>query len=242
MVYQPLVDLNNGEVFAYEALLRSRSPYFDNPEAMFAAAVEANCVGELGREVRAMAVEACPDWPLFLNIHPNELNEPYLSQPDDPIFWHERSVHVEITESVPLSHFELCQSILKEMRAKGVKLAIDDLGAGYSNLKYIADLTPEIVKLDRNLISAMTRSERHNKLVHAIIQLCDAMGASVVAEGIETMEELFAVQEAGAQYGQGYFLARPAYPPPIVHWPDRHRRNTKETAPVVIGETGSKTQ
>ena len=126
------------------------------------------------------------------------------------------------------------------MRAKGVMLAIDDLGAGYSNLKYIADLTPEVVKLDRNLICDMTRSERHNKLVHAIIELCNAMGASVVAEGIETMEELLAVQDAGAHYGQGYFLARPAFPPPIVNWPERHRRNTTDFGPVAIGNTGSK--
>jgi EAL domain-containing protein (putative c-di-GMP-specific phosphodiesterase class I) len=227
MVYQPVVDLNNGEVFAYEALLRSRSPYFDSPVAMFAAAVESNCVGELGRTVRKMSIESCTDFPLFLNIHPNELNEHYLVQPDDPIFWHDKGVHVEITESVPLSHFELCQSVIKEVRGKGVALAIDDLGAGYSNLKYIADLSPEVVKLDRNLISDVTRGGRHFQLVKAITELCNAMDASVVAEGIETRDELLAVQDCGAHYGQGYFLARPAFPPPLVNWPERHRRSTK---------------
>lgn len=228
MVYQPVVDLNNGEVFAYEALLRSRSPYFDSPVAMFAAAVESNCVGELGRTVRKMSIESCTDFPLFLNIHPSELNEHYLVQPDDPIFWHDKGVHVEITESVPLSHFELCQSVIKEVRGKGVALAIDDLGAGYSNLKYIADLSPEVVKLDRNLISDVTRGGRHFQLVKAITELCNAMDASVVAEGIETRDELLAVQDCGAHYGQGYFLARPAFPPPLVNWPERHRRSTNK--------------
>lgn len=238
MVYQPVVDLNNGEVFAYEALLRSRSPHFDGPVAMFAAAVEAACVGELGRMVRQMSIDNCPDSPLFLNIHPNELNEPFLVQPDDPIFWHDKGVHVEVTESVPLSHFELCQYVIKEVRGKGIALAIDDLGAGYSNLKYIADLSPEVVKLDRQLISSVTGGKRHFQLVKAIVELCNAMSASVVAEGIETHDELLAVQDCGAQFGQGFYLARPAYPPPLVNWPDRHRRNTK-AAPALEHDPGA---
>ncbi len=217
-VFQPLVDLHTGEIVAYEALLRSTTPLFDSPIAMFAAAVESNCVGVLGRAVRKLSVETCPDWPLFLNIHPNELNEPFLVQPDDPIFWHEHGVHIEITESVPLSHFELCRSVLAEVRGKGVKLAVDDLGAGYSNLKYIADLTPEVVKIDRVLVAGLTNGTRHHQLMRSIVEMCDAMGARVVAEGIETVDELHAAQDAGAQLGQGYLLARPAYPPPEVSW------------------------
>jgi EAL domain-containing protein (putative c-di-GMP-specific phosphodiesterase class I) len=219
VVYQPLVDLKTKKVFAYEALVRSTSEDFDSPMSLFAAAVQHACTGELGRVIREMAVEGCPTHPLFLNIHPAELNEKFVVQPDDPIFRHSEDVYLEITEGVPLSHFRLCQSILTEVRGRGVYLVVDDLGAGYSNLKYIADLHPRVVKLDRGLIAGLARNTRMFRLVSAIVVLCRELDALVVAEGIETAEELDAVQQAGAQLGQGYLLARPAFPPPTPSWP-----------------------
>ncbi|MFC1609990.1 EAL domain-containing protein [Myxococcota bacterium] len=230
-VFQPLVDLSTGNIFAYEALARSTSPLFTNPVQMFQAAVENKCVGRLGRAIRELAVEACEDWPLFLNVHPNEFDEGLLVQPNDPIFFHNHTVYVEITESVPLSHFEMCHSVLAEIRGKGVRLAIDDLGAGYSNLKYIADLTPEIVKIDRGLVMELESGVQYRQLVKHIVELCEAMGAKVVAEGIETVKELEAAQKAGANYGQGFLLARPNFPPPTVYWPDDDDSENPQPSP-----------
>ncbi|MBA3464899.1 MAG: EAL domain-containing protein [Deltaproteobacteria bacterium] len=234
MAYQPVVDLRTRKVFAYEALVRSKAPEFATPPDLFNAAVEHACTGELGRMLREMSLVGCPNFPLFLNIHPAELNERYIVQPDDPIFQHDRDVYLEITEGVPLSHFHLCQTILSEVRDRGVYLVVDDLGAGYSNLKYIADLQPRAVKLDRGLIAGLNTTSRLFKLVSAIVVLCHELGAVVVAEGIETVEELEAVIESGAQYGQGYLLARPAFPLPEVKWPEElldgsRRRGTKHT-------------
>lgn len=218
-VYQPVVNLRTQEVFAYEALARTKSPDFDGPLSLFAAAVEHNCTGELGRMLREMAIEDVPNHKLFVNIHPAELNEKWLVQPNDPIFQHTQDLYLEITESIPLSHFHLCQSILSEVRDRGVHLVVDDLGAGYSNLKYIADLHPRVVKLDRGLIAGLKIGTRLFKLVSAIVVLCRELGAMVVAEGIETVDELKAVINAGAHFGQGYLLARPAFPLPEVTWP-----------------------
>lgn len=219
VVYQPVVDLRTQKIFAYEALVRSKAPEFGSPMELFAAAIDHSCAGELGRLIREMAVASCEDYPLFLNVHPAELNERFIVQPDDPIFDHAKDVYLEITEGVPLSHFELCKSILSEVRGRGVYLVVDDLGAGYSNLKYIADLEPRIVKLDRELVAGLTRDSRLFKLVCGIVVLCQELDAQVVAEGIETVEELEAVIESGARFGQGYLLARPNYPPPEVNWP-----------------------
>lgn len=219
VVYQPVVDLRTQKVFAYEALVRSKSPEFESPMALFKAAIDHSCAGELGRLIRELAVASCQDHHLFLNVHPAELNERYLVQPDDPIFDHAKDVYLEITEGVPLSHFDLCKSVLSEVRRRGVYLAVDDLGAGYSNLKYIADLEPRIVKLDRELVTGLARDTRLFKLVCGIVVLCRELDAMVVAEGIETAHELEAVIESGARYGQGYLLARPNYPPPEVSWP-----------------------
>ena len=220
-VFQPLVDLRTQKVFAYESLARTKAADFEGPMQMFAAAVAENLTGELGRMLRSMSLEGCPGHPLFLNIHPAELNERWVVQPDDPIFQHSEDVYLEITEAVPLSHFRLCKDMLAEVRGRGVHLVVDDLGAGYSNLKYIADLHPRVVKLDRGLIAGLAKDTRLFKLVSAIVRMCTELDAKVVAEGIETETELEAVIAAGTRYGQGYLLARPAFPPPQVTWPPK---------------------
>ncbi len=218
IAFQPIVDLANARTFGYEALARSTSPEYPGPPHLLAAAIKSAFIGQLGRELRRLAVENCPDYPLFLNVHPDEFNEGWLVRPDDALALHERQVYLEITESVPISHYRYCHSALKEIRSRGIKIAVDDLGAGYSNLKYIVDLHPEVVKLDRELIAGLTRDSRLYKLVASIVELCRVQGAKVVAEGIETATELTAVMEAGAHYGQGYFLARPNRFPPQRDW------------------------
>ena len=217
--YQPIVDLETHAIFAHEALARSSSSRFASPVTMFESAMVAGCCGELGRALRQIAIQESPAIPLFVNVNPNEFNEGYLVRPDEPLFWHSESVYLEITESVPLSHFEVCHSILKEIRSKGVALVVDDLGAGYSNLKYISDLVPEVVKLDRELVAGVVHDSRQHRLVRQLVHLCKEMGARVVCEGIETVDELRAVIDAGAHFGQGYLLARPAFPPPDPVWP-----------------------
>jgi EAL domain-containing protein (putative c-di-GMP-specific phosphodiesterase class I) len=235
VVYQPVVDLRTRRAFAYEALARTHAPEFKGPIELFAAAALHECTGELGRVLRQLAIDGCPDYPLFLNVNPHELNERWVVQPDDPIFQHSEDVYLEITEGVPLTHFALCQSMLQEVRGRGVHLVVDDLGAGYSNLKYIADLHPRVVKLDRGLIDGLKIGSRLYTLVSAIVRLCNELDAKVVAEGIETITELEAVIAAGARYGQGYLLARPATPMPPVAWPKdvEARRRTALNLPTV---------
>lgn len=216
VVYQPIVSLRTMEPFAYEALVRSDSPHWTTPPKLFEEAIKSRCVGALGRAIREIATTNCTNMPLFLNVHPNEFDESWLVQPDDPIFTHDQPIYLEVTESVPLSHFAYCHSVLREIRGKGVSLAVDDLGAGYSNLKYIVDLKPEIVKLDRTLIADLADDRRAQVLVRHIVKLCQELGALVVAEGIEQETEMKVVIDCGAHFGQGYYFARPAYPAPGV--------------------------
>ena len=218
VAFQPIVDFERRDVLGYEALARCKGVIFKDTLALIDEALATGCMGELGRELRTMAVRSGPRAGLFLNLHPNEFNEGWLVRPDDPMFFHGEPVYLEITESVPLSHYEHCHGVLEEIRGRGISLVIDDLGVGYSNLKYIADLSPKVVKLDRQLIANLRRESRLHKLVTSLVKLCDALGAKVVAEGIETIEELRAVIDTGASYGQGYLLARPAFPAPMVDW------------------------
>ncbi len=217
LAFQPIVDLVRQKVFAHEALLRSRAPGFVSPVPILQEAVTTGQMGKLGRRLRAMAAADCPGTPLFLNVHPSEFDEGWLVRPDDAIFAHEHAVYLEITESVPITHYKWCHSVLAEIRSKGVLLAVDDLGAGYSNLKYIADLAPEFVKIDRQLVAGLVIDSRTHRLVEHIVHLCRDLGAQVIAEGVETRAELEAVAAAGVTLVQGFLLARPGFPIPLVN-------------------------
>lgn len=220
VVFQPIVDLSTRTTFAVEALIRCKAPGLEAPPALFEHAVTNGYVGRLGGMIREQAVERGAGLRLFLNIHPAELVERWVVRPDDPIFTHNHEVYLEITESVAFSHYETCISVIDELRSRGnVKLVIDDLGAGFSNLKRIVDLRPAIVKLDMALITGIDKNPRQWTLVKSLVDLCREQDAAVVAEGIETTSELKAVIDCGVQFGQGYLLARPAYPIPDSVWP-----------------------
>jgi len=222
VVFQPIVDMRTGLQFATEALVRCRRPELGDPLTLFRHAVANHCTGRLGRMIREIAMPLCSG-PVFVNIHPNELSERWLVRPDDPIFAHDDEVFLEITESVPFTHFDLCIDVLREVRSRGgIHLVVDDLGAGYSNLGRIADLEPKVVKLDRELITQLDRHARRRQLVTSVVRLCNELGAVVVAEGIETHDEFSAISDTGVEYGQGYLFARPAYPTPLVTWPPPH--------------------
>ncbi len=220
VVFQPIVSVTTRRVFAYEALTRCRWPSLANPEVLFKRASEEACCGRLGRIVRAAAMERAGAVPLFVNIHPDELSARWLVRPDDPVFFHEHDVYLEITESAAFTHYDVCVNVLKEIRSRtGIFLAVDDLGAGHSNLKRVLDLEPRIVKLDRALVTGLDQSGRQQILVRHVVRLCMELGAEVVAEGIETPDELSAVIDCGAHYAQGYLLGRPSYPLPPAVWP-----------------------
>ncbi len=220
-VFQPIVRLETGKLFAYETLVRCRVPGF-GPTTLFERAAAERSTGRLGRLIREIAVPLCNGIPVFVNLHPNELDDRWLVRPDDPIFSHDHDIYLEITESAPLTHFSLCASVLREVCSRtGAHLVIDDLGAGYSNLKLIADLEPKVVKLDRALVQDLHLKPRQQKLVTMVVRLCEELGAEVVAEGIELRDELSAVRDSGAHFGQGFLLGRPAFPMPAVTWPNR---------------------
>ena len=219
MHFQPIVDLRSHKVFAYEALCRPDRDLFKSPVELIKAAVDTDTIGELGRLQRAFAVKNCPESALFLNLDPHEFDKPFLVRPDDPIFTHRNPVYLEITENVPLKYFDQCHSVLAELRKKGNFLVIDDFGAGFSNLKYIAELQPDVVKLDRELVRECRIGTSEFSLLTTISELCHQMNARVVAEGIETVDELEAVVAAGVDFGQGYLFARPAPEPPDIAWP-----------------------
>lgn len=214
--YQPIVRLSDGTLFAQEALVRGRRAGLMRPDELLGRASDEGALGRLGRVIREATFARVESQRLFVNIHPEELNSRWLIRPDDPLCLFDGDIYLEITESAAFDYFDLCKNVLKEVCTRtGAKLVVDDFGAGYSNLKRVVDLEPAIVKLDRALITAIDRNRRQQILVRQLVETCTALGAEVVAEGIETEDELSAVTDCGVHFGQGYLLARPAYPPPL---------------------------
>jgi EAL domain-containing protein (putative c-di-GMP-specific phosphodiesterase class I) len=220
MVFQPIVEIATGTLFAHEALVRCKLPQFASPPILFAAAEKERACGHLGRIIRQQTFERCPDIPLFVNVHPEELSQRWLVRPDDPLYFHEREVYLEITESAAFTHYDLCMSVLREICARaGVHLVVDDYGAGHSNLARILDLNPKIVKLDGALTRGINKDARRQIMVRHMVALCVDLGAKVVAECVETVEELKAIADLGVHFAQGYVLARPAFPTPEINFP-----------------------
>lgn len=220
VVFQPIVDLATGERFAAEALVRCKIPDYASPARLFARAEAERACGRLGRSIREVTFGRCVGQPVFVNIHPDELSARWLVRPDDPLFFHDGPLYLEITESATFEQYDLCVEVLKEVCSRsGASLVVDDLGAGYSNLQRMLDLRPSVVKLDLTLVRGIDASARQRLLVTKLVELCHALEAAVVVEGVETLDELVAARDTGADYAQGFLLARPGYPAPPVAWP-----------------------
>ncbi len=220
IAFQPIVDLKNGSTFAFEALARCKLPQFKSPLTLFEQAAREEACGRLGRVVRNVLFEHCSQRRIFINVHPQEVSQRWLVQPTDPLFLHDAEVFIEVTEAAAFQYFDVCMSVLSELRARcDARIVVDDFGAGYADLDRVLELRPDMVKLDMSLVRDIHEDLAKQAHVRQIIETCHNLGAKVVAEGIETQEELVTVQELGADYAQGYLLGRPSFPPQPAAWP-----------------------
>jgi EAL domain-containing protein (putative c-di-GMP-specific phosphodiesterase class I) len=120
-----------------------------------------------------------------------------------------RRVVMELTEQVKVDDYPKLSHALKQMRFMGVRLAIDDTGAGFASLAHILKLAPDLIKLDRELTSGIEHDPVRGALGAALVSFASRTGAEIIAEGIETAAELEVLRDLGIRYGQGYFLCRP---------------------------------
>jgi EAL domain-containing protein (putative c-di-GMP-specific phosphodiesterase class I) len=221
MAYQPIVRASTGALFGYEALLRSDDPALPDPGAFLDAAERLGRVYDVGRAVRRMASQSVNRLPfpalLFVNLHAIELNDETLTRLSAPLTAVASRVVLEITERASLESIDDVPSRVARLRELGFRVAIDDLGAGYSGLTSVARLEPEFVKLDMSLVRDVHKSPVKRKLVRSMTALFKDMGITVVAEGIEVVEERDTLVELGCDLLQGYLVARPARAFPEVH-------------------------
>jgi EAL domain-containing protein (putative c-di-GMP-specific phosphodiesterase class I) len=209
MALQPIVDLMSGRVVGVESLARfdDRRP----PDAHFA---EAETGGRrLALELRAVRAglarigELPRDAYLTINVSPETatsggLAEVLAAAPTDRVV-------LELTEHAPVGDYDRLTTALDGLRSRGVRIAVDDAGAGFASMRHVLALHPDVIKLDVSIIRGINVDPGRREFVRALVQFSRATGCTLIAEGIETSEELAQVRRLGVSCGQGFWLGRP---------------------------------
>lgn len=213
MVMQPIYDCRDGGLLAHEALLRVDGGLEANVDDLLDAAVRGGRLWEVERAVRSLVAKRMTARPLgtsvFVNLHPNSLLDPELFNAADPLARYAPSVVLEITERGSLGEIRDLPARLEKLRALGYRLAVDDMGSGYSGFNAFA-IQPDFVKFDRALIQSAKSAQAEYKLVSSIAAICRELGIKTVAEGVEDQADLDAVRSMSCTHVQGYLLARPS--------------------------------
>jgi EAL domain-containing protein (putative c-di-GMP-specific phosphodiesterase class I) len=222
LAFQPIVRASDRSLYGYEALLRSREATLPHPGAVLDAAERLGRIHLLGQKVRTLAAAEVIGVPtgctFFVNLHPADLNDENLFSDQSTLSACASRVILEITERSSLEGVKDLRTKLAKLRGMGFRIAIDDLGAGYSGLTSLTSLEPEVVKLDMSLIRDVDKNPKKEKLVRSMTSLCRDLGMLVVAEGIETPEERDTLVALGCDLLQGYLFAKPAEPFPSFTW------------------------
>ena len=223
---QPVVDLIQRKTAGVEALVRWEDPErgLQQPGAFIPLAEETGLITEIDRWVLFEACRAVKQWqdrdpegsPAWVSVNLSAAN---LEVPDltDRVAYalsttglSPHCLVLELTETVMMRDVAVTSARLEELRELGVKIAIDDFGTGYSSLGYLRDIPVDVLKVDRSFITGLEDNPRQQDLVSAVIQLGHTLGLKVVAEGVETEDQLRLLSRMGARYAQGYYLGRPA--------------------------------
>jgi diguanylate cyclase (GGDEF)-like protein len=217
--YQPIVQADGGNIVGVEALLRWNHPSrgFIPPGVFVRVAEDAGLMEQLGEFVlrRALAdAERWPDLHVAVNLSPVQVRDRRFVDLVASVLAETKiepsRVVLEITESVLIDDPDTAKSRLEDLRALGVKLALDDFGAGYSSLSYLQRLPFDKLKIDRGFVTALDQSANAGVIIQAIVALGRALGMVVLIEGVETEEQRVLMRLAGCNEMQGYLFAKPA--------------------------------
>jgi EAL domain-containing protein (putative c-di-GMP-specific phosphodiesterase class I) len=222
-VYQPVVDVIERRAIGFEALTRLTTGAFSGPDQLFKAAYENDAIWKLERLCRERAIRGLrhfrSDHLLFLNMEPESIYDPALRS--EQIFallgeadLKPSQVVLEITEHSAVQEYEAFRQMLNYFQFHGFRLAVDDVGSGYSGLKSVAELRPTFLKLDMALIRDIHLHPIKQDLTATIERFSASSGTTLIAEGVETVDELRCLQRIGVRFAQGYLFARPAAPLP----------------------------
>jgi EAL domain-containing protein (putative c-di-GMP-specific phosphodiesterase class I)/GGDEF domain-containing protein len=219
-VFQPIVSLCDGKIIGYECLSRgpiSSSLY--SPDLLFETAAKYNRLWDIELLCRVKAIERAGDIEkdkfLFINVDPHILKDEKFKQGFTKEFLAKHNMSpetiiFEITEKTSIEDYKTFKAALKNYVDQGYKIAIDDTGSGYSGLKMLSETKPHFVKIDMDLIRDIDKDFFKQALIKCFVSLAEVTGMKLIAEGIETKEELLTLIDLRVYAGQGYYLRRPA--------------------------------
>lgn len=222
LLFQPQVSVTTGEIVGVEALARWRHPTLGELGAvpLFSAAERSDYLLQLSAHVQRKAVKLAALWPaalgairLAVNVTAADIAVPgfaeqFLKTVDESGFARSR-LTVEVTESGLIEDLNAAAALLANLRAGGLRVAIDDFGTGYSSLAYLKALPLDYLKIDRRLSQDITGSARDRIVVRGVIEMARSLGLSVIAEGVETDEQLSLLAREGCNYYQGFLCSPP---------------------------------
>jgi EAL domain-containing protein (putative c-di-GMP-specific phosphodiesterase class I) len=218
-VYEPIVEVKSRTVFGYEALARGpEGSELHSPAVLFESAGRHDLVFQLDCLCRQRALEGARDLPggakLFLNVRPTTIHDPQFRadalertlalcklRPSDVVF--------EISEQESIDNFEMFREVRDSYGKLGFQIALDDTGSGYSSLEAVMELAPEFIKVDRAFVTRIDEDPARQELLRALQSLAQRLGARIIGEGLDTLEELETLGRLGIPFGQGWLFGKP---------------------------------
>lgn len=222
LYYQPQVSLADGRLVGVEALIRWKHPDLGLvfPDKFIPHAEETGLIDPVGDWVLRAACKQAAQWynsghpiRVAINLSARQLDQSWLCDTIDgallehnlPAEW----LELEVTESNIIQHKDRAIESLEMLKMVGVKTAVDDFGTGYSSLSYLPRFPLDVLKIDRAFVTGLGRSDKSTAVVKALIDLAHALGMEVIAEGVETREQLHALRDLNCDVVQGYFFSQP---------------------------------
>jgi len=216
MVYQPIRFLPDSRVVGFEALSRFSTIPARGPDIWFGEAAQVGL--GLSLEIKAinLALQGLQHLPKDVYVAVNMAPETILAEEFQGIFrnWPLERIVLELTEHTTVSNYAAITTALKPLRDCGLRFAVDDVGAGYASFRHILSLSPDVIKLDTSITRNIDTDRSRRALARAVISFGQETGIGVIAEGVETVAELTALQKLGINKAQGYLIGKPE---PISH-------------------------
>lgn len=222
--YQPIISLCSGKLAGFEALIRWQHPQqgFVSPGEFIPIAEETGLIVPMGLWVLREACQTMQSWVkkfaefrlhISVNLSVKQFRQPNLIEMIDQILaetqLHSQYLKLEITETAIMDNAESANRLLKQLKARKIKLSLDDFGTGYSSLSYLHRFHMDTLKIDRSFIGNISEDRDSLEIVEAIVTLAHQLKMDVVAEGVETFMHFNQLRNLGIEFGQGYFFAKP---------------------------------
>ncbi|WP_052055620.1 GGDEF domain-containing response regulator [Myxosarcina sp. GI1] len=221
--YQPIINLATGKIVGFEALVRwlHLQHGIVPPDSFLPIAEETGLICSIGSLVMQQACSQLAQWKqqgfdklkVYINLAAQQLNQANLVEEISCILLetqlHSESVKLEITESSMIQNLQSTKAIVRQLRERGLQFSIDDFGTGYSSLSQLQTFPVNTLKIDRSFIQNLDGTKENSGLVAVILSIAQVMNLDVVAEGVETPEQLAKLRELGCHFGQGYLFSKP---------------------------------